>query len=338
MTAIKVKTASGWQDLSVAVPGSVAIEPWTTVASIGGFASGWSAHASSAPVFRKTPDGRVQLRGSVVTTGFGFGAAVLTLPTGYRPVVQFNFIALFWDAAAVSAYSGVLCSVSTAGVLTIVGNIEGGTASGASGCILYLDGVEFPTDQASFPTGPSGADTAPRVSGALPSPMYDGQEIVYVADAAAGVLWRLRYNAASASAYKWEFVGGSPLVDEQIADENGSMNASTWGGVSGNDPQLAVPLAGDYDAQMHAKLINNTSACSFHAGFRVGAVDPVILVSATAQSQAATATNAAVSFRRRLAGVAAATTISHRYWHNGTNPSTITRGAAQLAVWPVRVG
>ena len=157
MTTIKVKTATGWQDLSVASVGpgalSVPIEPWRTFLSTGGFYSSFSGHATSAPSFRKTPDGRVQLRGWVQSTGFGFSCQVVLLPVGYRPSVIQRFICMLYDPAAVAAYQGVHCYIDTDGILVMYGNLEGGTASGASGSILYLDGIEFPTDQSSFPTG-----------------------------------------------------------------------------------------------------------------------------------------------------------------------------------------
>src|SRR5215831_7217940 len=61
----------------------------------------------------------------------------------------------------------------------------------------------------------------------LPSSPYDGQEAVLV-DLATnpGYQWRFRYNAQSTSAYKWEFVGGSPrssLVNAAEVCNSGSL-------------------------------------------------------------------------------------------------------------------
>jgi hypothetical protein len=39
----------------------------------------------------------------------------------------------------------------------------------------------------------------------------DGDEVYYAADATNGVIWHLRYRAASSSSYKWEFVGGDAV-------------------------------------------------------------------------------------------------------------------------------
>lgn len=71
----------------------------------------------------------------------------------------------------------------------------------------------------------------------------DGDFADLIADAAAGVIWRLRYRAASASAFKWEFVGGSPLlawVDAAFTSPPDSVYRDCGG------PSLTCPRAGDY--------------------------------------------------------------------------------------------
>src|SRR5215218_6358847 len=49
---------------------------------------------------------------------------------------------------------------------------------------------------------------------ALPGSPVDGQEVIYqnASMASVGVAWRLKYRSASGSAYKWEFIGGAPLM------------------------------------------------------------------------------------------------------------------------------
>lgn len=88
----------------------------------------------------------------------------------------------------------------------------------------------------------------PRVA-ALPSSPVNGQEICFVADAANGIIWRLRYNAGSASAYKWECIGGS-FLSSNVA---GASNTLGGGGsystqlVDGTGiVNLQLPLSGDY--------------------------------------------------------------------------------------------
>jgi hypothetical protein len=90
-------------------------------------------------------------------------------------------------------------------------------------------------------------DTADTV---LPSNPFDGQQLDYLADPASGVVWRLRYNAGSASAYKWEFVGGSSLMALVATLE--SRSATTYGALATAGPALTLPLAGDYDVEVGA--------------------------------------------------------------------------------------
>lgn len=74
----------------------------------------------------------------------------------------------------------------------------------------------------------------------LPTNPVDGQEVYYQVDATAGIIWHLRYRAASASAYKWEFIGGPPLTVKSTGAQ-----ASTGGGWF-SAPVVTIPRAGDY--------------------------------------------------------------------------------------------
>lgn len=81
---------------------------------------------------------------------------------------------------------------------------------------------------------------------ALPSSPYDGQEIIYVADATNGIVWRFRYRAASGAGTKWEFVGGTALTAYLITDTQWAASPSY---VTSNALILTVPLAGNYDLE-----------------------------------------------------------------------------------------
>ena len=89
--------------------------------------------------------------------------------------------------------------------------------------------------------------SAPLVT-SLPSAPIDGQEIRYVADATNGVIWNLRYRAASSSSYKWEFVGGGSLYNLVTAGE--STASTSYVGLTTAGPQLTCNLAGDYDVEI----------------------------------------------------------------------------------------
>lgn len=47
-----------------------------------------------------------------------------------------------------------------------------------------------------------------------------------------GVVWAFRYNLGSASAYKWEFIGGPPFVYSDNADHTNGSTVNTWFGIT----------------------------------------------------------------------------------------------------------
>lgn len=90
----------------------------------------------------------------------------------------------------------------------------------------------------------------------LPSSPLDGQEFVLVDSITApSYQWRLRYNASSSSAYKWEFVGGSPwIVRTDMTETTTSTTAVDLATVG---PQLTLPRDGDYLIQYQAQMTNS---------------------------------------------------------------------------------
>lgn len=85
--------------------------------------------------------------------------------------------------------------------------------------------------------------TAPSVVSKLPSNPRDGQEVYFLADAASGVMWHLRYRSASASAYKWEYLGGPPL-EAVVASTNQALTSTA---VNVTGLSITAPLNGEYD-------------------------------------------------------------------------------------------
>lgn len=98
--------------------------------------------------------------------------------------------------------------------------------------------------------------TVPLVA-ALPSATVDGQEIYYTPLSAGGqgAVWHLKYNAASISAYKWEFLGGTPLHTSIAASEN--RNNVAYGDLATVGPKIVIPLAGEYHLHFGAQMEDN---------------------------------------------------------------------------------
>jgi hypothetical protein len=113
-----------------------------------------------------------------------------------------------------------------------------------------------------YPTGPDTPDVprdvlalANRLEGlldptalALPATPYDGQ-VAYL-PVAAGVVWAFRWNAGSASPYKWEFVGGPSWHVDQTADLNINPTVASAYVDDAGQPALTVPRIGAYLIQM----------------------------------------------------------------------------------------
>lgn len=92
--------------------------------------------------------------------------------------------------------------------------------------------------------------------GGIPDPIPDNFAVCYIADAAAGVLWNLRYNAGSVSPYKWEIDGGSPVSKLQIGDFITQTNLTYT--TDGNSPSFVLPFSGDYDVEFSSGMADVT--------------------------------------------------------------------------------
>lgn len=89
----------------------------------------------------------------------------------------------------------------------------------------------------------------------------DGQTVFYqnATMATSGVVWRLRCNAGSSSAYKWEFVGGSPLSAEGSGPSSNTNTSYSTG--TTNIPSVSIPLAGEYSVEYGAQGRSEANVC-----------------------------------------------------------------------------
>lgn len=119
--------------------------------------------------------------------------------------------------------------------------------------------------------------------------LVDGQEVYYQSAAMAtdGIAWHLRYRSASASAYKWEYVGGSAL---RAVASGGASSTSATDALWSNGPLLTIPLTGvyevnfgfvgmvdsstTYEAVARAMLYRDTTSTTFWAGAKSGVGQP----------------------------------------------------------------
>lgn len=75
-----------------------------------------------------------------------------------------------------------------------------------------------------------------------------------------GAMWMFRYNAGSASTYKWEFAGGSPVV--VLANLNVWTTGSAWTNFNTSNASWTAARAGEYSAWGGYGLLSAPSGTS----------------------------------------------------------------------------
>jgi hypothetical protein len=108
------------------------------------------------------------------------------------------------------------------------------------------------------PNVPAGSYLPPTYGSAFPGSPIDGQEHI-LTDGTVNppYTWRFRYNAASTS-YKWEFIGGMPLMNE-VATQEASTALSTEVNLATVGPQITIPRTGFYLTYWNATVTRDTS-------------------------------------------------------------------------------
>lgn len=126
----------------------------------------------------------------------------------------------------------------------------------------------------------------PRTAGVpvvtvLPASAADGDLVDLDVGAYAGGrhgLWRFRYSAAQADAYKWMFVGGPPLFDK--VDSRGTIGpggANNWVTLSTTDvagPDIILPVRGFYLLEFGATIDSASDGQVAQAGVSKVGSDP----------------------------------------------------------------
>lgn len=132
---------------------------------------------------------------------------------------------------------------------------ENAWSAGASyepGQVVVRNGVEYMAVNPSTGVAPGPAFMPTRVvvpsyGTSLPATPIDGEEAILVDSLTNPTYqWRFRYNAGSSSAYKWEFIGGSPKWAGLYGGAASSVAISAVGGHVALDPMITAPRAGDY--------------------------------------------------------------------------------------------
>jgi hypothetical protein len=155
---------------------------------------------------------------------------------------------------------------------------------------------------------------------------------MFPADATNGVTWAFRYNAGSASSYKWEFVGGSDLVATITGNES-TTTVTTWVDLGTIGPRVVVPRAGDYDFIAGTQASHSLSAGGIQFGLAIGATTPSFSTSIT--NPGANYATAMPVLTGLFSGLSASAEVRMRYYN--FNAGTCGFSQRWLRVRPVRV-
>lgn len=186
----------------------------------------------------------------------------------------------------------------------------------------------------------------------LPSSPTDGQIIFYQSSTAGtgggttasmasiGAAWQFRYNASSSSSYKWEFVGGTTILDYVDATEQ--ITGATYTDMSTIGPRVKAALAGEYSVTIGAGFRHNANGGVAYMGFAAGSTAAGNGEDIPLQynwPNFASNTTGVQAQRTTIKAITANAEFVAKYKNNDpTAPATAYFDKRRMAVVPVRVG
>lgn len=170
-------------------------------------------------------------------------------------------------------------------------------------------------------------DVSPKVTygTTLPASPADGDIHILVDSTTTPTFhWTFRYNSSNTTAYKWEFVGGLPLLFHSAGGSVAAGGTTTW-------ISSTLPVAGVYDFSLGAVFTGGqTSAPVGNIRLSVGGVDRINV------STSGVAGGDMGGGMGHTGTYAAASAVTVRTVHGGSGDS-IAASVIRLAVTPMRV-
>lgn len=250
------------------------------------------------------------------------------------PAVPFNAVCWPLGALPLSSNAEVLRVTARAGdVLTVTRTQESSSARtiGVGDQIAEAITAKVLTDVEAAVTALQGTTSATP-----PGSPVDGDIWRLPADAASGVYWLFRYDAASASAFKWTFLGGAPLSSDVATQE--ATASGVYVDLATVGPSVTLPRAGDYDLLFGASMTDSANAARVAlASVKLGAAataDSDSTVFAHGAQGAGVSAVASVNRGLRVTGMAASDVVKLQYRIAGGSVGFEKRW---LKVTPVRV-
>jgi hypothetical protein len=165
-----------------------------------------------------------------------------------------------------------------------------------------------------------------------PGSPANGDIWIFPADATNGIMWQFRYNAGSASAYKWEFVGGPTMV-AVVATPETTTTSGSYVNLTTVGPTITVPRAGDYDVSISAQLQKSVADPNVQMAAGVGDFSGGPIVTAIAGFGGASYYHS--PYRAARSTQAASTVLRAKYFQSAAG--TLSVQDRLIALLPVRV-
>lgn len=174
-------------------------------------------------------------------------------------------------------------------------------------------------------------------SATVPTNPIDGQIWLHQPTGTATV-WSLRYNASSASAHKWEFIGGGPRVIEQYAASSTASTAqNTFAQTTANALEYTVPFAGAYLISYSIGMSVATTSVISYAGIQRGATAPVIGTNTQTVVASTTEYRTLSNVGFFTGDLTASTVVGVRTAHGNAVAQVMNRIGGTMTVIPVRL-
>lgn len=169
----------------------------------------------------------------------------------------------------------------------------------------------------------------------LPSSPTDGDVYIYNADTTDGVKWMFQYRNAGASGKKWEFIGGSPLYEED--PDTRSTTSTSYVSVPTDPITITIPLAGDYDIEIQSSLYTLGSGYGVNHSYAISSYNSGNASDDWAVSQSNTLTGISAAKVSRHYGLSASATLTEKLRSTHSSATGVIL-ARRIIVTPVRVG
>jgi hypothetical protein len=167
----------------------------------------------------------------------------------------------------------------------------------------------------------------------LPASPVDGQEYVLVDSATATTYqWRFRYNTGSSNTDKWEFVGGTPALNEVLTSEN-CASASYVALTTAQ--AITLPRAGCYQVTWGFTSSSGTASATGFGAIKRGAAATADVDGVVVRFGGTATAHGWSSSRTKLFTGAAASDSYALNWKMSTG--TLSVEHRYLSIVPVRV-